>query len=62
MLNEGDARFPGGWNPGASLSVQIKGAIYAVDAPPVEFDQKLTMTVRYEKMPLRLPERPLLAL
>jgi Divergent AAA domain. len=62
LLNEGDARFPGGWNPGASLSVQIKGAIYAVDAPPVEFDQKLTMTVRYEKMPLRLPERPLLAL
>lgn len=44
------------------LRVQIKGAIYAVDAPPVEFDQKLSMVVSYQRKLLRLPERPLLAL
>jgi len=62
LLNEGDARFLGGWEPGTLFSVQIKGAIYAVDAPPVEFDQKLAMVVKREKTSLRLPERPLLAL
>jgi len=62
LLGQGTGTFPGGWEPGTTFSVQIKGAIYAVDAPPVEFDQKLSMVVSYQREILRLPERPLLAL
>jgi hypothetical protein len=63
LLNEGDtATFPGIWPSETSFPVQIKGAIYAVDAPPVEFDQKFTMVVGGDKMRLRLPEGLLLAL